>query len=79
MKQARKKKTAIGTGDDAILLLRPESSGSRFLVKIRAFDLTGITKFKKNMKGKASGRSNKVTRSCKCVAFVDKLASKKTL
>ena len=47
MKQARKKKTAIGTGDDAILLLRPESSGSRFLVKIRAFDLTGITKFKK--------------------------------
>ena len=33
--------------DDAILLLRPESSGFRFLVQIRAFDLAGITKLKK--------------------------------
>ena len=53
----------------------------RFLVQIRAFDLAGITKFKKkNMKGKYekdSGRSSKVTLSCKCVAFVDKLALKK--
>ena len=33
--------------DDDILLLRPESSGFRFLVQIRAFDLAGITKLKK--------------------------------
>ena len=32
---------------DAMLLLRPESSGFGFLVQIRAFDLAGITKFKK--------------------------------
>ena len=68
--------------DDAILLLRPESSGFGFLVEIRAFDLAGITtlKKKKNMKGKYekdSGRSSKVTPSCKCVVFVDKSALKK--
>ena len=47
MKQARKKKKAILWYDGAILLLRPESSGFRFLVQIRAFDLPGITKLKK--------------------------------
>ena len=66
---------------DAILLLRPESSGFGFLVQIRAFDLAGITKFKKkNTKRKYekdSGRSSKVTPSCKCVVFVDKSALKK--
>ena len=68
MKQARKKKKA--------------SSGIRFLVQIRAFDLAEITKskMKQKMKGKCekdSGRSCKVTPSCKCVAFVDKSALKK--
>ena len=39
--------------DDAISLLRPESSGFRFLVQIGAFDLAGITTLlKRNMKGK---------------------------
>ena len=81
MKQARKKKKAILWYDGAILLLRPESSGFRFLVQIRAFDLPGITKLKKkNMKGNTKRiLSIKVTPSCKCVVFVDKSALKKYL
>ena len=52
MKQARKKKKAILWYDGAILLLRPESSGFRFLVQIRAFDLAGITKLKNKQTNK---------------------------
>ena len=77
--EASKKKEKGHWQDDAILLLRPESSGFGFLVQFRAFDLAGITKLKKNMKRKYekdSGRSSKVTPSCKCVVFVDKLFSR---
>ena len=81
--EASKKEEKGHWHDDAILLLRPESSGFRFLVQIRAFDLAGITKLKKkNVKGKYekdSGRSSKVTPSCKCVVFVDKSALKNSL
>ena len=73
--EASKKEEKGHWQDDAILLLRPESSGFGFLVQIRAFDLAEITKLKKNMKRKYekdSGRSSKVTPSCKCVVFVDK-------
>ena len=45
--EASKKKEKGYWHADAILLLRPESSGFRFLVEIRAFDLPGITKLKK--------------------------------
>ena len=45
--EASKKEEKGHWQDDAILLLRPESSGFGFLVQIRAFDLAGITKFKK--------------------------------
>ena len=47
MKQARKKKKDHWHYD-AILLLRPESSGFLFLVQITA-DLPGITKLKKKL------------------------------
>ena len=53
-------------------------SGSCYLVQIRAFDLAGISKFKKiYMKGKKqqqkdSGRSSKITPLYKCIVFVDK-------
>ena len=59
--EASKKEEKGHWHDDTILLLRPESAGFRFLVKNRAFDLAGITKLKKNMKGKCekdSGRSS---------------------
>ena len=77
--EASKKEEKGHWQDDAILLLRPESSGFGFLVQFRALDLAGITKLKKNMKRKYekdSGRSSKVTPSCKCVVFVDKLFSR---
>ena len=78
--EASKKELEGHWQDDAILLLRPESLGFGFLIQVRAFDLAGITKFKKSMKRKYekdSGRSSKVTPSCKCVVFVDKSALKK--
>ena len=45
--EASKKKEKDHWHYDAILLLRPESSGFLFLVQITA-DLPGITKLKKN-------------------------------
>ena len=80
--EASKKKEKGYWHADAILLLRPESSGFRFLVEIRAFDLPGITKLKKNIKGKYekdSSGSSKVTPSYKCVVFVDKSDLKNSL
>ena len=55
-------------------------SGSCYLVQIRAFDLAGISKFKKiYMKGKKqqqqkdSGSSGTITPLYKCIVFVDKI------
>ena len=45
--EASKKEEKGHWHDDTILLLRPESSGFRFLVQIRTFDLAGITNVKK--------------------------------
>ena len=45
--EASKKEEKGHWHDDAILLLRPESLGFRFLVQISALDLAEITKFKK--------------------------------
>ena len=45
--EASKKEEKGHWQDDAILLLRPESSGFGFLLQIRTFDLAGITKFKR--------------------------------
>ena len=54
-------------------------SGSCYLVQIRAFDLAGISKFKKiYMKGKKNNNKRilvvvvKVTPLYKCIVFVDK-------
>ena len=75
--EASKKKEQGHWHYDAILLLRPESWGFRFLVQIRPFDLPGITKLKINMKGNTKRiLSIKVTPSCKRVVFVDKSALK---
>ena len=77
MKQARKKKKAIGKMTP-FYCFDQNPQGLAFLY-FRAFDLAGITKLKKNMKRKYekdSGRSSKVTPSCKCVVFVDKLFSR---
>ena len=68
--EASKKKEKDHLHYDAILLLRPESSGFRFLVQITA-DLPGITKLKKKTSIKVT-----LTPSCKCVVFVDKSALK---
>ena len=45
--EASKKEEKGPWQDDALLLLRPESSGFGFLLQIRAFDLAGIAKLKK--------------------------------
>ena len=45
--EASKKELKGHWQDDAILLLRPESSGFGFLATNQGFDLAGITKLKK--------------------------------
>ena len=79
MKQARKKKKAIGTMTP-FYCYDQNPQGFAFLYKSGLLILLGLLNLKKYMKvkyEKDSGRSSKVTTSCKCVVFVDKSALKK--
>ena len=76
MKQASKKEKTICTMTS---FYDQNPSGSCYLVQIRAFDLAGISKFKKiYMKGKKNNNKRilvvvvKVTPLYKCIVFVDK-------
>ena len=76
MKQASKKQKNICTMTS---FYDQNPSGSCYLVQIRAFDLAGISKFKKiYMKGKKKNNKRilvvvvKVTPLYKCIVFVDK-------
>ena len=76
MKQASEKEKNICTMTS---FYDQNPSGSRYLVQIRAFDLAGISKFKKiYMKGKKKNNKRilvvvvKVTPLYKCIVFVDK-------
>ena len=75
MKQASKKEKNICTMTS---FYDQNPSGSCYLVQIRAFDLAGISKFKKiYMKGKKNNKRIlvvvvKVTPLYKCIVFVDK-------
>ena len=84
MKQARKKKKAIGTMTP-FYCYNQNPKGFAFLYKLWLLISLGLPnlknkKNKKKMKGKYekdSGRSSKVTPSCNCVVFVDKSVLKK--
>ena len=76
MKQASEKEKNICTMTS---FYDQNPSGSCYLVQIRAFDLAGISKFKKiYMKGKRKNNKRilvvvvKVTPLYKCIVFVDK-------
>ena len=76
MKQASEKEKNICTMTS---FYDQNPSGSCYLVQIRAFDLAGISKFKKiYMKGKKNNNKRilvvvvKVTPLYKCIVFVDK-------
>ena len=75
MKQASEKEKNICTMTS---FYDQNPSGSCYLVQIRAFDLAGISKFKKiYMKGKKNNKRIlvvvvKVTPLYKCIVFVDK-------
>ena len=76
MKQASEKEKNICTMTS---FYDQNPSGSCYLVQIRAFDLAGISKFKKiYMKGKKKNNKRilvvvvKVTPLYKCIVFVDK-------
>ena len=82
MKQARKKKKAIGTMTP-FYCYDQNPQGFAFLYKSGLLISLGLPNLKKkNMKGKYEkdcDRSSKVTPSCKCVVFVDKSALKNSL
>ena len=76
MKQASEKEKNICTMTS---FYDQNPSGSCYLVQIRAFDLAGISKFKKiYIKGKKNNNKRilvvvvKVTPLYKCIVFVDK-------